>query len=94
MYYLIACNNGTYGLNCKQNCSLNCTDGLCNSVDGSCNQSKWNYFYKNILSIYLIIHYLAFNCVLSFNRVVIVSMIDKVTFKILFNWTSGKILTT
>lgn len=89
MYYLIACNNGTYGLNCKQNCSLNCTDGLCNNVDGSCNESKWNYFHKNILSIYLNIHLLC----LSFNRVVIVSMIDKATFKILLNWTSGKILT-
>lgn len=32
----IACDHGTYGLACKQNCSADCKDGLCNNVDGSC----------------------------------------------------------
>lgn len=32
----IACDLGTYGLDCKQNCSGDCKDGLCNNVDGSC----------------------------------------------------------
>lgn len=32
----IACDQGKYGLDCKQNCSVDCKDGLCNNVDGSC----------------------------------------------------------
>lgn len=33
---LIACDKGTYGLDCMQNCSFKCVNGLCNNVDGSC----------------------------------------------------------
>lgn len=34
---LIACDKRQYGLDCMQNCSANCMDGLCNNVNGHCN---------------------------------------------------------
>lgn len=35
--WFLACINGTFGLNCKYNCSGNCQDDEpCNSTDGTC----------------------------------------------------------
>lgn len=50
-----ACSPGTYGHNCKQNCSAVCNENPCHYVDGSCfckdgqngdycNNSKWYPF--------------------------------------------------
>jgi hypothetical protein len=35
---MIECLAETYGVGCKENCSVNCKTGICNHVNGNCSE--------------------------------------------------------